>query len=169
MDCVETGLRAGAEKVKSVRAKHSRKTLFNSVPMRARQTQARKRGKRMEALALLVKINNWHDNCARNKVKLAEKEFSIATRMHDKAKTKAVETKATLQRMEAATQRLADSEKALNRRLEESTRFVREYQTVESEDDQRHFLISSDIETRMTAKNAARKKWEYKWKFKWRG
>ncbi|TQS38815.1 hypothetical protein Golomagni_00673 [Golovinomyces magnicellulatus] len=119
------GLRAEAEKVKSVRAQHGSKTLFQGGLMRAGQAHARKRGREMGALALLVSLITG---------------TIIALRM------------------EAATQRLVDTEKALNRRLDESAWLVREHQTGESENDHRQFLILGDIEARIAAKSAARKK-----------
>lgn len=60
--------------------------------------------------------------------------------------------------METATHRLTDIEKALKRRLDESTRLFREHQNSDFDDDQRLFLILGDIEAEMTAKSAVRKK-----------
>ncbi|RKF64402.1 hypothetical protein GcC1_132017 [Golovinomyces cichoracearum] len=60
--------------------------------------------------------------------------------------------------MGAATQRLADTDKALNRRFDDSARLVQEHQTGESEDDQRRFLILGDLEARIAAKSVARNK-----------
>ncbi|RKF83812.1 hypothetical protein GcM3_008044 [Golovinomyces cichoracearum] len=57
--------------------------------------------------------------------------------------------------MEATIRRLNNTEKALNRRLDESTWLVREDQTGKSEEDQRWFLTLGDIEARMAAKSAA--------------
>ncbi|TQS39289.1 hypothetical protein Golomagni_00190 [Golovinomyces magnicellulatus] len=86
------------------------------------------------APAVVLKKDENNDTCARNKLKLAEKELGVATRLHEKAKTNAVVTEATPQKMEAATRHLANTKKALNRRLDESAWLLREHQTGESED-----------------------------------